>query len=81
MSFRSVAHLTGGATTAVLKWVRAFAKANYEKPEPGSVVVLKLDEMWRFIHAKKTKYGSGKCLTVIVDDLSTGKAEIAVLKP
>ena len=33
-------HLTGGSTTALLKWVRAFAKANYEKPEPGSVVVL-----------------------------------------
>ena len=80
-SLNSIAKNLGVSTPSVLDWVREFAKANYEKPEPGSVVVVELDEMWHFIGSKKTRSGSGKLLLAMVGDLSTGRVEIAMLKP
>ena len=81
MSMNAIAHLKGVSNVAVLNWVREFAIENYQKPEPGSVVVLELDEMWHFLISKKDHCGSGKSLTVIVDDSLTGKSETVVLGP
>ena len=81
LSLNATASLLNVSAQAVLNWVRDFARANYEKPEPGSVVVVELDEMWHFIESKKTNVGSGKHLIVIMGDSSTGKLEIGMLKP
>jgi len=80
LSFRAIAHLKGVSNVAVLNWVRQFATDNYEKPEPASVVVLALDEMWHFVQKNSKNVGYGKHLTVILDDWLTGKSEIALLK-
>jgi transposase len=76
---------------SILNWVRDFALANYEKPEPEGqvIVVAELDEMFPkemlrdgiLSSQKKTKYGSGKHMIVVAGDSSTGKMEIAMLKP
>jgi hypothetical protein len=61
--------------------VRTFAKDNYEKLEPGEAIVVELDEFWHFIELKKRSYGSGKRMTVIVEDLLTGNWEVVIVKP
>ena len=51
--FRAIAKLFRVTPKAVYDWVKAYAKANYVKPEPvGEAVVVELDEMWHFIHSK-----------------------------
>ena len=60
LSLNATGTLLGVSAQAVLDWVRDFARANYEKPSPGSVVVVELDEMWHFIQSKKTSCGSGE---------------------
>jgi len=80
ISFNAIgAHLAVSAQ-AVLDWVKAFAIANYEKPEPASAVVVELDEMWHFIQKKSKNAGYGKPLIVIAGDSLTGRLEIAMLK-
>ena len=52
------------STTAVLKWIRNFAKKQAPKPRlaPGTPVVLELDEMWHYIKNKKNKLWIWKVL-------------------
>ena len=80
-SLNSIARNLDVSTPTVLEWVRNFAIANYEKPEPGSALIVELDEMWHFINGKKTKFGYGKLFAGIQADLLTGKLEIAALRP
>jgi hypothetical protein len=48
---------------SVLNWIRAFAIANYEKPEPtGRTIVLELDEMWHYVKKKRQKLWIWKAL-------------------
>ena len=47
-------------TGCSLKWIRNFARKNYEKPVPSGSVNIEVDEMWHFLHVKKTNFGSGK---------------------
>ena len=48
---------------AVLNWIRDFAMAHYEKPEPtGRTIVLELDEMWHYLKKKRCKLWSWKAL-------------------
>jgi transposase len=53
LSFNAVARIYGVATSTVMRWVRAFAEKTYEKPEPKQAVIIELDEMWHYLHAKK----------------------------
>jgi len=80
-SLNSIAKNFNVSTPSVLDWVRDFARANYEKPAPGSAIVVELDEMWHFIGSKKRSVGSGKLLLAMAADLSTGRLEIVMLKP
>ena len=81
VSLNAIANLLDVSTQAILNWVRDFARESYEKPKPGTAVVVELDEMWHFIGSKKTNVGSGKHLIVMTGDSLTGKLEIAILKP
>ena len=45
----AIARLLNVSAPAVLKWVRNFARENYEKPKPGSAVVMEVHEMWHYL--------------------------------
>ena len=60
-----------------MRWVRAFAEKTYEKPEPGQAVIVELDEMWHYLHSKKTSFGSGKLIVAIQVSSLTGNVAIA----
>ena len=80
LSFRTIAKLLKVTPKTIYDWVKAFAKANYVKPEPqGEAVVVELDEMWHFVHSKKQKSGFGKLIVVIPVNLSTGSAESEIM--
>ncbi len=53
LSLNATAKHLDVSVQSVLNWVRDFAKANYEKPEPEKVVVVELDEFWHFVGSKK----------------------------
>lgn len=79
LSLRTIAKLLHTSATSVLSWVRKFALQNYEKPKPDSeAVVVQLDEMWHFLHLKKTNFGYGKHIVLIQDSLSTGNVVIVI---
>ena len=77
LSFNAIARIHGVATSTVMRWVRAFAEKTYEKPEPGEAIVVELDEMWHFLHAKKTNFGFGKLIVAIPVSSLTGNVAIA----
>ena len=83
MSMNAIAAVLAVSAQSILNWVRDFAQANYEKPQAEGevIVVVELDEMWHFIQSKKTRCGSGRHMIVLAGDSSTGKLEIATLKP
>jgi transposase len=81
MSINSTAKLFNVSPPAVLEWIRNFAIANYEKPEPEKVLIVELDEMWHFVESKKTNFGSGKLMIAMEVDLLTGNLETVVAKP
>jgi len=60
LSMRSIARMLDVSATSVLRWIRVFAEKTYKKPEPDSVDVVELDEMWHYVNSKKTNFGYGK---------------------
>ena len=80
LSFRTISKFFKVDVRSVFNWVKAFAKLNYVKPIPTSDgVVVELDEMWHFLHSKKTKSGYGRLIVVIPVNLSTGSAEGGIM--
>jgi transposase-like protein len=77
ISFNAIARIYGVATSTVMRWVRVFAEKTYEKPEPGQAVIVELDEMWHYLHSKKTHSGSGKLIVAIPVSSLTGNVAIA----
>ena len=75
LSIRAIARLIGVSPTAVLKWIKTFAKTHYEKPAPGDAIIVELDEMWHYLGSKKTSYGSGKLIVEKLASLLTGNVE------
>jgi insertion element IS1 protein InsB len=58
-----IAFLLQVSVQAVLNWIRTFAKAHEEKPEPtGKIIVLELDEMWHYLKKKCQKLWIWKAL-------------------
>ena len=75
LSIRAIARLIGVSPTAVLKWIKTFAKTHYEKPAPGDAIIVELDEMWHYLRSKKTSYGYGKPIVDRLESLLTGNVE------
>ena len=75
LSIRAIARLIGVSPTAVLKWIKTFAKTHYGKPAPGDAIIVELDEMWHYLGSKKTSYGSGKLIVEKLESLLTGNVE------
>ena len=80
LSLRTIGTMLNFSNVAILKWVREFAKAHYEKPIPKGEIILELDEMWHFLGSKKTSCGFGKLIVEQLDSLLTGNAEIVIPK-
>lgn len=79
LSFRTIARLLNVSTTSVFYWVKKFALKHYEKPKPiCEDVVVELDEMWHFIHLKKTNFRYGKPIVVVQDNLSIGSVGVVI---
>jgi len=79
LSLRTIARLLNTSAASVLSWVRKFALQHYEKPQPTSeTVVIQLDEMWHFLHLKKTNFGYGKHTDLIQDRSLTGDVAIVI---
>ena len=73
LSMNRIATLCDVSAQAVLNWIRAFAHAHYEKPQPdGAVVILELDEMWHYVKKNGTSSGSGKRWMLVQVDCWTG---------
>jgi hypothetical protein len=77
LSFNAIARIYNVATSTVMRWVRSFAEKTYDKPEPGQAVIVELDEMWRYLHSKKTNSGFGKLIVAIPVSSLTGNVAIA----
>jgi insertion element IS1 protein InsB len=69
ISMNRIAFLLQVSVQAVLNWIRTFAKAHEEKPEPtGKTIVLEVDEMWHYLKKKRQKLWIWKAL-----DRNTGQ--------
>ena len=81
LSFRTIAKFFKVNVRSVFNWVKAFAKENYVKPEASddAEIVLELDEMWHYLHDKKTNSGYGRLIAAIPINLSTGNVEGEIL--
>ena len=68
LGFRAIGRLLGVSNVAVLKWIRAFGEdvEHARKPGPPPRMVM-IDEMWHFIHTKKTSHGSGYRCVISTD--------------
>ena len=59
-----IAKLLGVSHVAVYKWIRA---AGEDAPAPSAASssgIIQIDEMWHFVDGKKTRFGSGRPLTL-----------------
>jgi len=63
LSFTAIANVLFVHPSTIMRWVRKYADNNCKKPIPKGEIVIELDEMWHFVHSKKTRYGFGR-LTV-----------------
>ena len=53
LSMNAIAKIFNVSTPAVLKWIKNFAIANYEKPTPTDAIIIELDEMSHYLSLKK----------------------------
>ena len=71
-SFGMIGKLLKVSNVAVLKWVRKEAKSLERPTVPSDLKLVQIDEMWHYVNGKKTKFGSGKPLTLCQGELSPG---------
>jgi transposase-like protein len=81
LSFRAIAKIVKVSHKAVHDWVKSFGLETYEKPKPQGEIVIELDEMWHFLHSKKTNTGYGKHIVALQVNSSTGKVEGVTVAP
>jgi hypothetical protein len=81
LSFNAIARIYNVATSTVMRRVRSFAEKTYEKPEPDQAAIVELDEMWHYLHSKKTNSGYGELIVVIPVRSLTGNVAIATKAP
>ena len=82
LSLRTIGRLLKVSAAAVLKWVRQYAIENYEKPMPQeNAVIVELDEMWHYLHVKKTNSGYGRLIVALPISSSTGNAGVVIAEP
>ena len=81
LSLNAIGKLLKVSTPAVLKWVKALGEQVKDKPLPSSVAVVELDEMWHYLHHKKTNTGYGKLIVAIPVSSLTGNVALVINPP
>lgn len=80
-SYGFIAKLFGVTPPAVLKWIRQEAATLREPEVSGSIREMEFDEMWHFIHSKKTKNGSSRPWIVLQGEPWPGLSAVVMLQP
>ena len=84
LSMNRIAQFFGVSTVAVMKWIRKLGSDLCPKLEPSpddQIIVMEVDEFWHFLKKRKTSSGFSKPIVAMIDDLSTGKSVIVLIKP
>lgn len=73
LSMNSIAKLFNYTPPAVLRWIKAFSRQHFFKPEPISdSVVLEIDEMHHYLKKNPIKSGYGRLIVEIPVNSSIG---------
>jgi transposase-like protein len=81
LSLRRIGYLLHVSQVTIQKWVQKLVPELCPKLQPeGRVLVMELDEMWHYLHSKKTNSGSGKLCVVIPVDSLTGNLGVVIEK-
>ena len=82
LSLRRIGKLLSVTQVAVQKWVQQLVPVLCPKIKPeGRVVVMELDEMWHYLHSKKTNSGFGRLIVSIPVDSLIGNVGIVIKEP
>ena len=82
LSLRRIGYLLHVSQVTIQKWIQKLVPELCPKLQPeGRVLVMELDEMWHYLHSKKTNFGSGKLCVVIPVDSLTGNLGVVIEKP
>ena len=79
VSMGKIARLYKVSTVAVLKWVRTAALDATPLNSTCASDIVMIDEVWRFVNGKKTKYGSDEPLMGYRVDLLDGSWAIVAM--
>ena len=79
-SFRFLAKLFDVSPATTYQWVRKTAETLGDPVVSAEVKEIEIDEMWHFLHSKKTKDGSSKPWIVIHGELSPGLSVVVMLQ-
>lgn len=81
LSLRRIGYLLHVSQVTIQKWIQKLVPELCLKLRPeGRVLVMELDEMWHYLHSKKTNSGSGKLCVVIPVDSLTGNLGVVIEK-
>jgi hypothetical protein len=77
LSFNAIARIYNVATSTVMHWVKSLPKKPMKNPNRIKLLFVELDEMWHYLHSKKTNSGYGELLVVIPVSSLIGNVAIA----
>jgi transposase len=79
VSMNALGNMFDVRASSILKWIRRYATAHYEKPAPsGKIAVMELDEMWHFLQKNGGNSGSGRLVIVIQVSSWTGNVGVVM---
>ena len=79
-NFRFLAKLFDVSPATTYQWLRQSAETVGEPVVSAGVKEIEIDEMWHFLHSKKTKDGSSKLWIVTHGELSPGLSVVVMLQ-
>lgn len=79
-SYRYLAKLFGVCPATILKWVKKYAEQVPIHEISKDVTEIEIDELWHFIHSKKTSYGLLGLSIDEVEKLLHGLQEVEIQK-
>jgi hypothetical protein len=80
-SFRWLGKLLDVSAVSAYKWVRQAAEALPEPEVREEIREMELDELWHFLHAKKTSVGFGRPMIVTHGVVSPGWWVAVIMLP
>jgi hypothetical protein len=80
-SFRWLGKLLNVSAVSTYKWVRQAAESLPEPEVREEIQEMELDELWHFLHAKKTSVGFGKPMIVANGVVSPGWWVAVIMLP